>query len=109
MAELDAEFATKPLDEWKAILATQDGQWDIVQKAGELPTDPQSVANGFTQDVDYGDGRTLTMVSVPVQFDRAPSPIGPAPDLGADTDAVMAELGLDEDEIIALRISGVLP
>jgi crotonobetainyl-CoA:carnitine CoA-transferase CaiB-like acyl-CoA transferase len=109
IAELDATFATKPLDEWTAILATQGGQWDIVQKAGELTKDPQAVANGFTQDVDYGAGRSLTMVSSPVQFDRAPSPIGPAPELGADTDAVMAELGLDEEEIIALRISGVLP
>jgi crotonobetainyl-CoA:carnitine CoA-transferase CaiB-like acyl-CoA transferase len=109
IAELDAVFATKPLTEWTAILETQPGQWNIVQKGGELATDPQAVANGFVQDVDYGGGRSLTMVSTPVQFDRAPSPISPAPDLGADTDAVMAELGLDEDEIIALRISGVLP
>jgi crotonobetainyl-CoA:carnitine CoA-transferase CaiB-like acyl-CoA transferase len=109
IAELDAHFATKPLAEWTTILETQPGQWNIVQKGGELATDPQAVANGFVQDVDYGGGRSLTMVSTPVQFDRAPSPIAPAPELGADTDAVMAELGLSEDEIIDLRISGVLP
>ncbi len=79
-----------------------------MQKAGELPADPQVIANGYTQDVDYGDGRTLTMVSSPVQFDRAPSPIRPAPALGADTDAVMAELGLDEDAVVAARLSGIL-
>jgi crotonobetainyl-CoA:carnitine CoA-transferase CaiB-like acyl-CoA transferase len=105
---LDDTFAAKPLAEWTTILATQQGQWDIVQKAGELPRDPQSIANGYTQDVDYGAGRSLTMVSSPVQFDREPSPISPAPELGAHTDEVMAELGMDEDEIIEAKISGVL-
>lgn len=108
IAALDETFATKPLDEWTAILATQDGQWDVVKKAGELPTDSQTVANRYVQDVDYGGGRSLTMVSSPVQFDRAPSPISPAPELGAHTDEVMAELGLDEDAIIAAKVSGIL-
>ena len=53
-------------------------------------------------------GLSLTMVSSPVQFDRAPSPISPAPELGAHTDEVMAEIGLDEDAIIAAKISGIL-
>ncbi|MET0147089.1 MAG: CoA transferase [Ilumatobacteraceae bacterium] len=108
IATLDEIFATRPLDEWVDVLASQPGQWDIVQKAGELPDDRQAIANGYTQDVDYGDGRSLTMVSTPVQFDKAPSPIGPAPELGADTDEVMAELGLDEDEILDLKVRGIL-
>ena len=108
IAALDDTFATKPLAEWTAILATQPGQWDIVQKAGELPNDRQAIANGYTQSVDYGDGRAITMVSTPVQFDRAPSPISPAPELGANTDEVMAELGLDADAIIDLKVRGVL-
>ena len=94
--------------EWAAILATQDGQWNIVQKAGELARDPAALANGFVQDVDYGDGRTLTMVSTPVQFDRKPSLASPARDLGSDTDVIMAELGLDEEAIINAKISGIL-
>lgn len=108
VAVLDEVFAAKTLGEWTAILATQEGQWDIVQKAGELVRDPQAVANGYVQDADYGDGRTLTMVSSPVQFDRAPSPIGPAPALGAHTDEVMAEIGLDEDAIIDAKVKGIL-
>ncbi len=108
IAALDDTFATKPLAEWTRLLATQPGQWDIVQKAGELPLDRQAIANGYTQSVDYGDGRAITMVSTPVQFDRAPSPISPAPELGANTDEVMAELGLDEEAIIDLKVRGVL-
>ena len=108
LAELDATFATKTLVEWAAILATQDGQWNIVQKAGELASDPAALANGFVQDVDYGDGRTLTMVSTPVQFDRKPSPAAPARELGEDTDAIMGEIGLDEEAIINAKIAGIL-
>lgn len=108
IALLDEVFATRPLEEWTAVLATQDGQWDVVQRAGDLVTDPQAVANGYVQRVDYGDGRALTMVSTPVQFDRAASPTAPAPELGAHTDEVMAELGLDEDAIIAAKVDGIL-
>ena len=108
LAELDATFATKTLVEWSGILASQDGQWNIVQKAGELAKDPAALANGFVQDVDYGDGRTLTMVSTPVQFDRKPSLAAPARELGIDTDAIMGEIGLDEEAIINAKISGIL-
>jgi crotonobetainyl-CoA:carnitine CoA-transferase CaiB-like acyl-CoA transferase len=106
--ELDRIFATKTLSEWAAILATQDGQWNIVQKAGELAHDPAALANGFVQDVDYGDGRSLTMVSTPVQFDRKPSPASPARELGSDTDAIMAEIGLDEEAVLNAKIAGIL-
>jgi crotonobetainyl-CoA:carnitine CoA-transferase CaiB-like acyl-CoA transferase len=108
IAELDKTFEAQPLTHWTARMATQPGQWDVVQKAGELVNDRQAVANGYTQRVDYGDGRAITLVSTPVQFDRAPSPISPAPGLGQHTDEVMAELGLDEDAIIAAKISGIL-
>lgn len=108
IATLDEVFATRTLEEWTAALATQDGQWDIVQKAGELPADRQAVANGYSQAVDYGDGRSLTMVSSPVQFDRAPSPARPAPGLGAHTDEVMAEIGLDAEAVLDARIAGIL-
>jgi crotonobetainyl-CoA:carnitine CoA-transferase CaiB-like acyl-CoA transferase len=108
IATLDEIFATKPLAEWKAALRTQDGQWDVVQKVGELQHDAQAIANHFVQDVDYGDGRALKMVSTPLQFDREVLPARPAPELGADNDAVLAELGFDEDQIIDLKVAGVV-
>jgi crotonobetainyl-CoA:carnitine CoA-transferase CaiB-like acyl-CoA transferase len=65
------------------------------------------MANGYVQQVDYGDGRTLAMVSAPVQFDGEPLKAGPAPAFAAHTDEVLAELGLSEEEIIELEIAGV--
>jgi crotonobetainyl-CoA:carnitine CoA-transferase CaiB-like acyl-CoA transferase len=108
IAALDEVFAKEPLAHWKRALATQEGQWDVVQQAGELSRDPQALANGYLQDVDYGDGRTLTMVSSPIQFDRAPSKIRPAPELGAHTDEVMLELGLDMEQVIEAKAAGIL-
>jgi crotonobetainyl-CoA:carnitine CoA-transferase CaiB-like acyl-CoA transferase len=108
IAVLDQVFAQKPLADWKAILVTQDGQWDVVQKVGELASDRDAVANGFIQDVDYGDGRVIKMVSTPLQFDRQPLAARPAPELGAHNDEVLAELGFSEDQIIDLKVSGVV-
>jgi crotonobetainyl-CoA:carnitine CoA-transferase CaiB-like acyl-CoA transferase len=101
-------FATKDLDAWKTILATQKGQWDVVQQVGEIPADAQVIANNYLQDVTYGDGRTLKMVSSPIQFDRAAEPPRPAPEHGADTDAVLQELGMDMDEIIQAKLAGIV-
>jgi crotonobetainyl-CoA:carnitine CoA-transferase CaiB-like acyl-CoA transferase len=105
---LDALFLTRTLAEWRQILARQDGQWDVVQHVGELKDDRQVKANGFMQPVDYGGGRSLNMVSVPMQFDGAPLPAQPAPGLGADSEAILQELGYDEDRIIDLKIGGVV-
>jgi crotonobetainyl-CoA:carnitine CoA-transferase CaiB-like acyl-CoA transferase len=108
IAELDRIFAAKTLAEWRVILATQEGQWDVVQRAGELPVDRQALANGYVQDVEYGDGRVLTMVSTPVQFDRAPLPIRPAPEHGQHTEEVLMELGMNMDQILEAKVAGIV-
>jgi crotonobetainyl-CoA:carnitine CoA-transferase CaiB-like acyl-CoA transferase len=108
VAELDALFGAHTLAEWREMLARQDGQWDVVQHVGELQHDPQVQANGFMQVVDYGDGRSLKMVSVPMQFDGQPLPAAPAPDLGVHSDSVLQDLGYDEEAIIGLKVAGVV-
>jgi crotonobetainyl-CoA:carnitine CoA-transferase CaiB-like acyl-CoA transferase len=108
IAEFDAIFASRPLAEWREILAKQEGQWDIVQHVGEMQHDPQVLANGYLQPVTYGDGRVLKMVSSPMQFDGEPFPSGPAPEIGAHSDEVLAELGYDEEAITALKVANVV-
>jgi len=105
---LDEIFATRTLEDWKAALSRQDGQWGPVERAGELQHDPQVQANRYIQEVDYGDGRSLKMVSAPMQFDREALPARPAPALGVDSDAVLGEAGYSEDEIIDLKVAGIV-
>ncbi|HUD31051.1 MAG TPA: CoA transferase [Novosphingobium sp.] len=107
-AEVKALFASKPLAEWKQILARQQGQWDVVQDVGEMKDDVQAAANGYLKRVDYGDGTEIPMVGLPMVFDGAPLSSTRSPELGADSDAVLESLGYSEDEVIDLKVQGVV-
>jgi crotonobetainyl-CoA:carnitine CoA-transferase CaiB-like acyl-CoA transferase len=108
VAELDKTFGTKSLEEWKPLLASQPGQWDVVNRVSDVRVDPQALANGFVQTVDYGNDRELPLVANPVQFDREPPELVPAPEFGADTDEILLSLGWDWDAIIEAKASGAV-
>jgi crotonobetainyl-CoA:carnitine CoA-transferase CaiB-like acyl-CoA transferase len=107
-SELEKTFAAKPLDHWLEVLPRQRGQWDLVKLVSEVSQDRQAVANGFIQDVEYPGGRKLPIVANPIQFDRTPPELEPAPEFGADTDAVLSTLGYDEQAILDAKISGAV-
>ena len=75
-----------------------------ILKADEVLADPQLAAREFFDELPVGDYARLPIQRyLPAKFDGAGVPAsGPAPDLGADTEAVLAELGLDAAEIAAL-------
>ena len=105
-AWLDDLFATKTLTEWRAILARQSGEWEVIRFASENRFDEQARANGFVQDVVYDDGRTLALVAAPAQFDEEPPELRPAPQPYAHTDEILAAAGLDPAEIRRLKDGG---
>ncbi|PNU02019.1 CaiB/BaiF CoA transferase family protein [Novosphingobium guangzhouense] len=107
-AEVTALFASRTLAKWKAILARQSGQWDVVQDVGEMKDDPQAEANGYLKHIDYADGTKIPMIGLPMLFDDAPLSSTRSPELGADSDAVLTGLGYAEDEIIDLKVQGVV-
>ena len=75
-----------------------------ILKADEVIADPHLAAREFFDDLAIGDfGRVPIQRYLPAKFDGAGvAARGPAPALGADTEAVLAELGLSEAEIADL-------
>jgi crotonobetainyl-CoA:carnitine CoA-transferase CaiB-like acyl-CoA transferase len=108
ITELEAVFASLTLEEARAALGAQPGQWDVLQNVLELPADPQAIANGYAQPVSYDENIVLPLISSPAQFDRDPPSLGRAPEFGEHTDAVLAELGLDGDQILEAKIAGAV-
>ena len=108
IAELEQTFGAMSIDQARAALGSQSGQWDVMQNVLELPTDPQAIANGFVQTVEYEGSVRLPLVASPAQFDRTSIPLGRAPEFGAHTDEVLSQLGLDADEVMQARIDGAV-
>ena len=101
-------FAGATLDEWRDRLETFSGQWAVVQDTLEASKDPQTVANGYLQDCVTASGAPFRLVAAPVQYDEEPAKPGRAPELNEHGDAILAELGLDWDAIVDLKIRGVV-
>jgi crotonobetainyl-CoA:carnitine CoA-transferase CaiB-like acyl-CoA transferase len=105
---LDRLFAEHPLDFWEAVLSEQDGQWAVMRLTREALVDVQGKANGYVQEVDYGEGICLPMIAPPVQFDETTTKPAPAPRFGADTDDVLLASGFEWDDLLSLKLKGVI-
>jgi crotonobetainyl-CoA:carnitine CoA-transferase CaiB-like acyl-CoA transferase len=96
IAELDLIFATKPLDEWAEIFATEpDFFWSPVNSIEDVLADEQFHAAGGMVDVPVGADTqaVVPMIATPADFHGTPwAPRACAPELGAHTDEVLAEL-----------------
>jgi crotonobetainyl-CoA:carnitine CoA-transferase CaiB-like acyl-CoA transferase len=106
-AALDDIFAEHPLSHWRSVLASQAGPWDVVQTMGELSRDAQARANGYVQTVSYP-GTDLQLATTPARFGGVLPSAEFAPELGADSDTILNELGYSDEEILQARISNVL-
>jgi crotonobetainyl-CoA:carnitine CoA-transferase CaiB-like acyl-CoA transferase len=105
---LDGAFAERTLDEWKERLETFDGVWTPFQTLDELYADPQVIANGYLPSMTHGSGDEVQLVASPAQFDEEPIVVERAPELGEHTELVLNEIGIDWDEITALKGSGAI-
>jgi crotonobetainyl-CoA:carnitine CoA-transferase CaiB-like acyl-CoA transferase len=83
--------------------------YGLVQTPAGLADDPQAQAIGLLVDDEHPVAGRIRQPRHPILFDATPAELGgPSPTLGQDTDAVLAELGLDEGEVEALRVSGAV-
>ena len=101
-------FAQRTADEWRDQLATFSGQWAMVQDTLEAAADEQSAANGYVQDCETADGLPFQLAAAPVQFDGQAAAPRRAPQFNEHGDAILADLGLDWDTIVDLKVRGVV-
>ncbi|MFY9921322.1 MAG: CoA transferase [Mycobacterium sp.] len=93
IAELDEIFATKPLDEWAKLFATEpDFFWSPINSIEDVVADEQFHAAGGIVDVPDGDS-SVPMVATPVDFHGTPwEPRSTAPGIGEHTEEILDEL-----------------
>jgi alpha-methylacyl-CoA racemase len=108
-AEVEAIFATRTRDEWGAFAALHDVCVMPVLVGDEPRRDPQLVHRGsFIEVATPWEGRAMPGLASPVRIRGVDAPLRPAPRIGADSDAVLAESGFDAVEVASLRSAGVL-
>ena len=80
-----------------------------IYTVADIAADPHYAARGMLQQVRLDDGDLLTVPGVVPKLSRTPGgQRRNAPALGQDTDAVMRELGLSEEQIAGLKSRGVI-
>jgi formyl-CoA transferase len=107
-AMLDAEFATRTLDEWRAILEGAGVWWEPVATLAEVLDDPQAEATGAFIELERADGSTVRTIAGPITFAGGTTRVGRPPELGEHTEELLLSLGHDWPEIVELRESGAL-
>ncbi|OBH16861.1 formyl-CoA transferase [Mycobacterium sp. E342] len=108
VAELRAAFGTQDLCHWEKAFSGFDGVWDVMHTAHDVHTDPQAVANGYLPRTRDAQGNEFALAASPVQFDETPLRLTRAPGHGEHTDALLAELGFSQEEIIDLKVKAVV-
>ncbi len=108
-ARIDAAMRGDTQEAWIERLNRAGVPCGRVQSLSEVFEDPQVQHQEMVIDVPHPGHGTVRMTGFPLKFSQTPCRINrPAPDLGADTDAVLAEAGYDAAAIAALRAEGVV-
>ena len=101
--ELEAIFRTRDRAYWETVLGDIDVCFAPVLSPWEAAQHPHMIARGNTVEVSG-----VVQPSPAPRFDRTPAPpVSPVAAKGADSAALLAELGYDDVRIEALRREGV--
>jgi crotonobetainyl-CoA:carnitine CoA-transferase CaiB-like acyl-CoA transferase len=108
-AAVEARLRQNTSDHWIAALNAAGVPAERVKTLHEVFADPQTLDQQMVLDVEHPGHGNVKMLGFPLKFAEAPCLLRrPAPDLGADTDAVLAELGYSPDEIAQMRAAGAV-
>lgn len=104
-AIIQDEIAKKDFNDWNTRFRAADLAFEKIQSWDDILNDPQAWENDILREIHYENGHTGVLVNSPIKFQDMGLPeLKPAPRLGADTDAVMKDLGYSEEEITQLKL-----
>lgn len=104
---LDQALSEKTTAAWLAQMRGKVPVSAVLDIAQALDN-PYVAERGLLSSVTLPDGAAARFVRNPIRISGTEPPAQPAPAMGADTDAVLTELGMDRQEIDALRTRGVI-
>ena len=108
-AAIEARLTDHTSDYWIEKLNAAGVPCDRVMTLPEVFADPQVIDQEMVVGCEHPGHGEVRMLGFPIKFAQAPCLLRrPAPDLGADTDAVLAELGYSADDIARLRAAGTI-
>lgn len=104
---LDSIFGQKPMAHWQALL---EGLVPVapVYELDQALDNPWLDTIGMKQNVSHPDRPEINVLSSPIRIDGERLPSRAAPLLGADSTAILQELGYDLDVIADMRQAGVI-
>jgi crotonobetainyl-CoA:carnitine CoA-transferase CaiB-like acyl-CoA transferase len=106
---LEAKLAERPTADWVDLLNARDIPSGAILGLEEALTQPQVRHRQALRDVAIEGLGTYKLFGLTAQFAGTPGAItAPPPRLGADTDAVLEELGVPAAERAALKAKGVV-
>ncbi len=106
---LRARLAARPAAEIAAVFEAQGLPFAPITRPEQLFDDPHLQATGGLAPSTLPDGRETRLPLLPLSLDGQRLPLRrPAPALGADTGALLAELGYGAQEVADLRAEGVI-
>ncbi len=96
-------------DYWIARLNAAGVPCDRVKTLAQVFADPQVSEREMVLDIEHPGHGEIRMLGFPIKFGQTPCRLyRPAPDLGADSEAVLVELGYSPEDIARLRTTGVV-
>ena len=107
--ELHRTLVTRTRAEWTERFRAAAVPCGGVRDVAEVLADPQIAARDMVATLQHPTAGATRVIGTPIKLSGTPGSIRtPPPTLGQHTDAVLGELGYDQDMIVSLKSSGAV-